>query len=173
LSIQFPFPHATFTAWDDPMRSVAAAVPLPDATPDSFVDSTEPVRLERLEIRPDEYGVLVDQRRVHLTVREFQVLWVLARRPDVVIPRPRIYERIWGSRMPYRDRSVDTFVHKVRLKLARVAPDWVFIHTHFGIGYRLAPEEAKPQEPDAGKGRGGRFDRRTQVAEGRPGTWDG
>ena len=75
------------------------------------------------------------------------MLWVLARQPDVVIPRGRIYERIWGSSMPYRDRRVDTFVHKVRLKLAEIAPDWVFIHTHFGIGYRLAPERAKPQEP--------------------------
>jgi DNA-binding response OmpR family regulator len=135
-------------------------VPLPPATPDAPVRSSEPVHLERLEIRPDEYGVLVDQRRVHLTVREFQVLWVLARQPDVVIPRGRMYERIWGGRMPYRDRSVDTFVHKVRLKLAKIAPDWVFIHTHFGIGYRLAPERAKLQEPDAGNGNAGAGDRR-------------
>lgn len=98
------------------------------------------MRLAALEIRPDEYAVLVEHRRVHLTVREFQVLCVLARRPEAVVPRGRIYETIWGTRMPYRDRSVDTFVHKLRIKLAEAAPDWVFIHTHFGIGYRLAPE---------------------------------
>lgn len=114
--------------------------------PDSSSQGTEPVQLEGLEIRPDEYAVLFEGRRVHVTVREFQVLWVLAQQPDVVIPRGRMYERIWGTRMPYRDRSVDTHVHKVRIKLARAAPDWVFVHTHFGIGYRLAPERAKAQD---------------------------
>jgi DNA-binding response OmpR family regulator len=39
-----------------------------------------------------------------------------------------------------RDRSVDVFVRKVRQKLMAAAPEWVYIHTHFGIGYRFAPE---------------------------------
>ena len=38
------------------------------------------------------------------------------------------------------DRSVDVFVKKVRQKLGRSAPDWTYIHTHFGVGYRFAPE---------------------------------
>jgi len=42
--------------------------------------------------------------------------------------------------MPYRDRSVDVFVRKVRRKLAAVSPEWEYIHTHFGIGYRFAPQ---------------------------------
>jgi hypothetical protein len=29
----------------------------------------------------------------------------------------------------------------VRSKLARCAPGWTFIHTHFGIGYRFTPEQ--------------------------------
>jgi DNA-binding response OmpR family regulator len=42
--------------------------------------------------------------------------------------------------MAYRDRSVDVFVRKLRLKLQEAAPGWIYIHTHFGIGYRFAPE---------------------------------
>ena len=42
--------------------------------------------------------------------------------------------------MPYRDRAVDVFVRKVRQKLDEAAPEWTFIHTHFGIGYRFSPE---------------------------------
>jgi DNA-binding winged helix-turn-helix (wHTH) protein len=38
------------------------------------------------------------------------------------------------------DRSVDVFVRKLRQKLERVSPDWRYIHTHFGIGYRFAAE---------------------------------
>jgi DNA-binding winged helix-turn-helix (wHTH) protein len=38
------------------------------------------------------------------------------------------------------DRSVDVFVRKLRQKLEKVSPGWRYIHTHFGIGYRFAPE---------------------------------
>jgi DNA-binding response OmpR family regulator len=32
------------------------------------------------------------------------------------------------------------FVRKLRLKLNDAAPGWAYIHTHFGVGYRFAPE---------------------------------
>ncbi|HWY89184.1 MAG TPA: response regulator transcription factor, partial [Solirubrobacteraceae bacterium] len=91
-----------------------------------------------LEIRPDELQALAGGIRVGLTVREFQVLMVLARREDHVVRRTDIYDQVWGGTMKQRDRSVDVFVRKVRTKLARAAPDWTYIHTHFGIGYRFA-----------------------------------
>jgi DNA-binding winged helix-turn-helix (wHTH) protein len=51
--------------------------------------------------------------------------------------------------MVHGDRSVDVFVRKLRQKLERASPGWRYIHTHFGIGYRFAPEpvadEAVPE----------------------------
>ena len=91
-----------------------------------------------LEIRPDEIQALANGLRVGLTVREFQVLLVLARREDHVVRRTDIYAQVWGGEMKKRDRSVDVFVRKLRNKLARAAPDWTYIHTHFGVGYRFA-----------------------------------
>ena len=38
------------------------------------------------------------------------------------------------------DRSVDVYVHKLRSKLADALPEWRFIHTHFGFGYRFHAE---------------------------------
>ena len=93
-----------------------------------------------LEIRPDEPAVLADGVRVGLTVREFEVFLVLASEPDRVIQRPAIYQQVWNAPMRYRDRAVDVFVRKVRGKLEVAAPEWEFIHTHFGIGYRFSPE---------------------------------
>jgi DNA-binding response OmpR family regulator len=102
--------------------------------------SDEILRIGNLEIRPDEFQILADGRRVGLTVREFQTFMVLAERPDRVVTRPEIYARVWGGQMAYRDRSVDVFVRKVRQKLYESAPKWVYVHTHFGIGYRFSPE---------------------------------
>src|SRR5689334_7971056 len=89
-----------------------------------------------LDIRPEELQVLAGDRRVGLTVREFEVFLVLAERHDRVVPRARIYDLDWTGTMPHRDRSVDVIVRKVRRKLDAAAPGWEFIPTHFGIGYR-------------------------------------
>jgi DNA-binding response OmpR family regulator len=97
-------------------------------------------QIANVEIRPGELQVLVDGKRAGLTVREFELFFVLAERFDRVVPRPDLYELVWGGTMPRRDRSVDVFVRKIRRKLALCAPEWTFIHTHFGIGYRFAPE---------------------------------
>jgi DNA-binding response OmpR family regulator len=47
---------------------------------------------------------------------------------------------MWGGAMRHRDRSVDVLVRKIRRKLELAAPEWSYIHTHFGIGYRFNPE---------------------------------
>ena len=104
----------------------------------------EVLRLDRLEIRPREYEVLIDGTRVGLTIREFQTLFALVQQPDRVLSRREIYATVWGGTMAHRDRSVDVFVRKVRRKLANTSPEWTYIHTHFGIGYRFHPEQTPP-----------------------------
>ena len=61
---------------------------------------------------------------------------------------------MWGYAMAHGDRSVDVFVRKLRQKLEKVSPDWRYIHTHFGIGYRFAAEPAgDAAAPAEGPGR--------------------
>jgi DNA-binding winged helix-turn-helix (wHTH) protein len=50
------------------------------------------------------------------------------------------------------DRSVDVFVRKLRAKLEAVSPEWRYVHTHFGVGYRFAAERADgaASEPEPG-----------------------
>jgi len=57
-----------------------------------------------------------------------------------VLEREEIYQRVWGYAMARGDRSVDVFVRKLRQKLEKASPQWRYIHTHFGVGYRFAPE---------------------------------
>jgi DNA-binding response OmpR family regulator len=112
---------------------LAANSPSPD-------DAGESIVIGPLEIHPSDYEIVVSGKRVRLTIREFQVLMVLAARPGRVITRDEIYRQVWEGQMPTRDRSVDVFVRKIRNKLAEGAPGWTYIHTRFGIGYCLDPE---------------------------------
>ena len=57
-----------------------------------------------------------------------------------MLEREEIYQRVWGYAMARGDRSVDVFVRKLRQKLEKASPDWRYIHTHFGVGYRFSPE---------------------------------
>jgi hypothetical protein len=41
------------------------------------------------------------------------------------------------------------FVRKLRQKLEKASPDWRYIHTHFGIGYRFAAESVEIIDPSA------------------------
>jgi DNA-binding response OmpR family regulator len=100
-------------------------------------------RIANLEVRPAELQVLVEDRRAGFTVREFELFLLLSRRIDAVVQRPEIYTLIWGGEMPRRNRSVDVLVRKVRAKLEQAAPEWRYVHTHFGIGYRFMPERLR------------------------------
>src|ERR671935_62020 len=62
------------------------------------------------------------------------------RRPQRVVTREELHALVWGGRYRRDDRSVDVYVHKLRTKLEEALPDWRFIHTHFGLGYRFSAE---------------------------------
>jgi DNA-binding response OmpR family regulator len=101
-------------------------------------------RAGELEIRPERFQAFVAGAGLDLTRREFELIAALADAEGQVIEREQIYQRVWGYAMVRGDRSVDVFVRKLRLKLEHASPAWRYIHTHFGIGYRFAPEPAQP-----------------------------
>jgi DNA-binding response OmpR family regulator len=112
-------------------------------------ESGEPVIAGELEIRADMFEAFVGGRAVGLTRREFELLWLLAGARGRVVPRDRIYERVWGYAMAHGDRSVDVFVRKLRKKLEAASPGWAYLHTHFGVGYRFDALEGTGDEDES------------------------
>ena len=122
----------------------------------------DPVNAGELEIRGDQFQAFAAGRSGDLTRREFEVLQLLARAEGKVLQREEIYQQVWGYAMAHGDRSVDVFIRKVRQKLEHASPDWHYIHTHFGVGYRFDPvpragaalddEDAPQAAPHAGGG---------------------
>jgi len=113
----------------------------------------EVVRAGGLEIRPAEALVLADGRPLTLSVREYGVLTALARRIDRIVSREQLYALVWNARMRPGDRSVDVYVHKVRTKLETALPEWRFIHTHVGFGYRFTAEPDSSADPTRPSGK--------------------
>jgi DNA-binding response OmpR family regulator len=96
-----------------------------------------------LEILPEEHLVRARGRALMLSIRELRLLTELARRADRIMSREELFRLVWGREMRRGDRSVDVYVRKLRVKLEVALPEWRFIHTHFGFGYRLAAEEQR------------------------------
>jgi len=101
---------------------------------------SSPVLAGELEIRPDRFQAFVSGDSLDLTRREFELLHLLAGTQGQVLERETIYQRVWGYAMAHGDRSVDVFIRKLRQKLEKRSPEWEYIHTHFGVGYRFDPE---------------------------------
>jgi DNA-binding response OmpR family regulator len=104
----------------------------------------EVIEVGPLEIIPDEHLAWADGRALMLSIRELRLLTELARRADRIISREELFRLVWGREIRRGDRSVDVYVRKLRVKLEVALPDWRCIHTHFGFGYRLAPERQHP-----------------------------
>ena len=104
--------------------------------------STEVLLAGDLEVRPHDGLVLAAGRVLTLSVREFELLVALVRRQGGIVARPDLYDTVWGRALRVGDRSIDVYVHKLRAKLEDALPEWSFIHTHVGFGYRFSPERS-------------------------------
>jgi DNA-binding response OmpR family regulator len=71
------------------------------------------------------------------------LLTELVRRPDRIVARDQLFSLAWRRELRPGDRSIDVYVRKLRVKLQAALPGWSCIHTHFGFGYRLAPERSR------------------------------
>jgi DNA-binding response OmpR family regulator len=109
---------------------------------------SRPIAAGEVEIRCDRFQGYVQGRSLELTRREFELIELLASAEGRVLEREEIYSRLWGYAMVRGDRSVDVFVRKLRQKLEKCSPDWRYIHTHFGIGYRFAAEPLDGANPE-------------------------
>lgn len=96
-----------------------------------------------LEVRPEDGLAICDGRPLSLSVRELDLLVALAQRSGRVVRREELHAVVWGGRFRKDDRSVDVYVHKLRMKLENALPEWRFIHTHFGLGYRFSAEASQ------------------------------
>jgi DNA-binding response OmpR family regulator len=96
-----------------------------------------------LLIQPSNWSVTARGQVLSLSRREFELLLVLVQQPGRIVLREDLHRLVWGTPYVKNDRSVDVYVHKIRTKLGEVTPDYEYIHTHFGIGYRFQPERSQ------------------------------
>jgi two-component system, OmpR family, alkaline phosphatase synthesis response regulator PhoP len=97
-------------------------------------DEKAPLKLHDLTIHPGRHEVLVDGSPAQLTLTEFQILHLLARRPGWVFSRDQILNEIRGDEAYVTDRSIDVQIVGLRKKLGNSGG---LIETVRGVGYKM------------------------------------
>jgi len=77
---------------------------------------------------------------IELTAKEFDLLYVMAANPGIVLTRDRLMEKVWGYEYMGDTRTVDVYIRHLREKLSDLADSPRFIETVRGVGYRFKGE---------------------------------
>jgi len=88
-----------------------------------------------LIIDPDRRIVKVNGQTVELSVREFDLIVTMARRPGFTFTREMLLEQVWGHDYYGDPRVVDVYIRRVREKIEPdpAHPRWLI--TRWGVGY--------------------------------------
>lgn len=92
-----------------------------------------------ITLSPSRREVAVDGNEIELTLREFDLLEYLMRKPGIVFSREALLQSVWGWDFDGGSRTVDVHVQTLRQKLGDHAS---CIETVRGVGYRFAGHEA-------------------------------
>ncbi|NWG00222.1 MAG: response regulator transcription factor [Thermoanaerobaculaceae bacterium] len=89
-------------------------------------------RDSRLEVDAVRFRVAWEGTEVHLTRREFQILWYLVSLGGRIASREQILDAVWGLASAVDARTVDAHIRTLRRKLSDTV-----IETVIGVGYRF------------------------------------
>ena len=90
------------------------------------------IDLGSIKINKEEYVVIKDKKEILLPRKEFELLFLLATKPEKVFTREEIMNKVWGTQVVVGDRTIDVHVRKLREKIGEK-----HIKTLKGVGYKF------------------------------------
>ena len=90
------------------------------------------IDLGSIKINKEEYVVIKDKKEILLPRKEFELLFLLATKPEKVFTREEIMNKVWGTQVIVGDRTIDVHVRKLREKIGEK-----HIKTLKGVGYKF------------------------------------
>lgn len=92
---------------------------------------------DNLFINLDDYTVTIDDNKLSLTKKEFEILWTLANNKNKVFSRDNLLNSLWGYDYFGDNRTVDSHIKRLRAKLDEFEHDNWEIKTIWGVGYKF------------------------------------
>ncbi len=114
------------------VRAVLRRMGRTDVTEDKKV-----LNIGDLTINIEAYTIYVGSKKLPMTKKEVETMWILAGNPSKVFTRDNLLDSLWGQDYFGDSRTVDSHIKRLRAKLDQVEhPDWE-IKTIWGLGYKF------------------------------------
>ncbi|MEE9373374.1 MAG: response regulator transcription factor [Saprospiraceae bacterium] len=101
-----------------------------------IINQEEPLEnkmvFEDITIDLENMKVSKDRKNIKLAKKEFELLALLASKPDKVFKRKNIMKKVWGAGVIVGDRTIDVHIRKLRKKIGKH-----YIDTYKGVGYKF------------------------------------
>ena len=102
-------------------------------------ESERPLSFDGLSIDPRSRVVMVNNSGIELTVKEFDMLYLLAQHPKQVFTREQLLERVWGGAQYIDPGTVTVHVRRLREKIETDPSKPTRLLTVWGVGYKFEP----------------------------------
>ena len=103
----------------------------------SVIQETENVQIGELKIDLSKRSVIVGNKEIILTNREFDILYLLAKNPGRVFSKEQIYDIVWQEPYSGDYNIVMSHIRHIREKIEDNPGKPIYIQTVWGIGYRF------------------------------------
>ncbi len=100
-------------------------------------DTNDLIVIRGLTIDHDSRRVFLNDQEIMLTIKEFDLLYFLAKNPNRVFSKDHLFERLWGIDALGDTQTVTVHVRKLREKIEMDTENAQYIETVWGAGYRF------------------------------------
>lgn len=94
------------------------------------------IKIGDLTIDRDEYNIILKGKKINLPRKEFELLSLLASKPDKVFKRDEILDKVWGNDVIVGGRTIDVHIRKLREKIGDNS-----FKTVKGVGYKFVSDD--------------------------------
>ena len=88
-----------------------------------------------MKIDCESRRVVIGEKEINLTAKEFDLLELLAMNPNKVYSRENLLNIVWGYEYPGDARTVDVHIRRLREKVEANPSDPKYVYTQWGVGY--------------------------------------
>ena len=88
-----------------------------------------------MKIDCESRRVIIAEKEINLTAKEFDLLELLAMNPNKVYSRENLLNIVWGYEYPGDARTVDVHIRRLREKIETNPSDPKYVYTKWGVGY--------------------------------------
>ena len=111
--------------------------------PSTTAQAGHPLRFGELYVDPDTRQVLLGDKPIELTAKEFGLLWHFVSHPGRVFTRGQLLDSGWGYGHAGYEHTVNSHINRLRAKIEADPAKPRYVITAWGVGYKFSGNEAR------------------------------